>query len=85
AVAKILARHPDGQLATDIPLTAANLTTGPSYVLGATLEDDVFSLDFDGLKRVDGPSKLGDFHYVPMVGVHGPLLRLRPEIATTAA
>jgi predicted RecB family nuclease len=36
-------------------------------VLNATLEDDLLSLSFDGLKRVDGPSKLGDFHYVPML------------------
>ena len=31
------------------------------------LEDDLLSLRFDGLKKVDGPSKLGDFHYVPML------------------
>ena len=36
-------------------------------MLDATLEDDLLSLCFDGLKRVDGPSKLGDFHYVPML------------------
>jgi predicted RecB family nuclease len=31
------------------------------------LEDDHVSVSFDGLKRVDGPSGLGDFHYVPML------------------
>ena len=36
-------------------------------MLNATLEDDLLSLSFDGLKRVDGPSKLGDFQYVPML------------------
>ena len=35
--------------------------------MDAILEDDLLSLCFDGLKRVDGPSKLGDFHYVPML------------------
>ena len=54
-------------MARDIPLTAAALRAGPSFVLDATLEDDLLSLGFDGLKRVDGPSKLGDFHYVPML------------------
>ena len=54
-------------MARDIPLTAATLRAGSSFVLNATLEDDLFSLSFDGLKRVDGPSKLGDFHYVPML------------------
>ena len=54
-------------MARDISLTAAALRAGPSFVLDATLEDDLLSLRFDGLKRVDGPSKLGDFHYVPML------------------
>src|SRR5205823_4126159 len=30
-------------------------------------QDAAFALRFDGLKRVPGPSKLGDFHYVPML------------------
>jgi predicted RecB family nuclease len=67
AVGKILARHSEGEIARDLPLTAAALRPGPSYLLGATLEDDLLSLGFDGLKRVDGPSKLGDFHYIPML------------------
>jgi hypothetical protein len=43
------------------------LRVGPSIVLDATLEDGLLSVRFDGLKRVDGPSQLGDFHYVPML------------------
>src|SRR5271165_2812511 len=31
------------------------------------LEDDLLSLGFDGFKRVDGASKVGDFHYIPML------------------
>ena len=67
AVAKILARNPEGEVTRDIPLTTANLRAGSSFILNATLDDDLFSLSFDGLKRVDGPSKLGDFQYVPML------------------
>ena len=67
AIDRILARTPEGEVARDIPLTAATLRAGSSFVLNATLEDDLLSLTFDGLKRVDGPSKLGDFHYVPML------------------
>ena len=67
AIGKILARTPEGELARDIPLTAATLRAGSSFILNATLEDDLLSLNFDGLKRVDGSSKLGDFHYVPML------------------
>ncbi|MCA1693416.1 MAG: TM0106 family RecB-like putative nuclease, partial [Actinobacteria bacterium] len=67
AVGKILSKHPGAEVARDTLLTAAALRAGPSFVLGATLEDDLLSLCFDGLKKVDGPSKLGDFHYVPML------------------
>ncbi len=67
AIEKILARTPEGDVARDVLLTAATLRAGSSYVLNGTLEDDLISLSFDGLKRIDGPSKLGDFHYVPML------------------
>ncbi len=67
AIGKILARITEGEVARDIILTAATLREGPSFVLNATLEDDLISLSFDGLRRLDGPSKLGNFHYVPML------------------
>src|SRR3954447_7349897 len=56
ALVKILANHPEDEVARDILLTAAVLRAGPSFVLDATLEDDLLSLRFDGLKKVDGPS-----------------------------
>jgi hypothetical protein len=31
------------------------------------LEDDCYSIDFDGLEKVDGASDLGNFHYVPVL------------------
>jgi predicted RecB family nuclease len=67
AIAKILAKHPEAEMTRDVPLSVAALQSGPLFVLDATLEDDLLSLVFDGLKRVDGASKLGDFHYVPML------------------
>ena len=67
AIEKILARTPEGEVARDIPLTAATLRAGSSVILNPTFEDELVSLNFDGLKRVDGPSKLGNFHYVPML------------------
>src|SRR5262245_58675750 len=63
AVEKILDRHKEGQVARGIPLTASALKQGPLYVLDATLEDDLVAVRFDGLKRVEGASKLGDYHY----------------------
>src|SRR5271157_3815131 len=67
AIDKIFAPHVESEVARDISLSAAALREGPSFVIDAILEDDLLSLVFDGLKRVDGPSKLGDFHYVPML------------------
>src|SRR6516165_11717435 len=54
AIAKILAKPPEAEVARGIPLTVAALQSGPTFVLDATFEDDLLSLGFDGLKRVDG-------------------------------
>jgi predicted RecB family nuclease len=67
AIETILTRHDPNVVVRNIPLTAAALKEGPSFVLDATLEDDHLSLHFDGLKKVGGASDLGDFHYVPML------------------
>jgi predicted RecB family nuclease len=67
AVEKILARHSPDTVVREIAMTAAALKRGPMIVLDAVFEDDTLSLRLDGLKRVDGPSKLGDFHYVPVL------------------
>ena len=67
AISKILAKTARDEVTSNIPLTATSLRAGSSYVLDAILEDDLLSLGFDGLKKVDGPSGLGDFHYVPML------------------
>jgi predicted RecB family nuclease len=67
AIEKILAKLGGSDVERNVSLTAATLASGPSFVLDATLEDDVLSLTFDGLKKVEGASKLGDFHYVPVL------------------
>ena len=67
AISKILSKTSRDDVASNIPLTVASLRAGSSYVLDTILEDDLLSVSFDGLKKVDGPSGLGDFHYVPML------------------
>ncbi len=59
AIDKIIASHSDEEIPRNIPLTISALKQGASFLLDATLEDDLVSLDFDGLKKVDGPSKHG--------------------------
>src|SRR5262249_13199643 len=51
----------------NVPLNVSTLQHGATLLLDAVLDDDALSLVFDGLKRVTGPSKLGDFHYVPVL------------------
>jgi len=60
AIEKILTRHVGEEIPRNIPLTTATLKQGASFLLDATLEDDLFSLTFDGLKKVEGASKLGE-------------------------
>src|ERR1700683_1808209 len=71
AIDKILARHPGEDIPRNIPLTAAALKQGAPFLLDATLDDDLISLTFDGLKKGDGPSSFGDFPYVPMLCCEG--------------
>jgi predicted RecB family nuclease len=71
----ILSRHRQDEVARNVPLTVPVLKRGPLFVLDAVLEDEIVSLLFDGLKRVDGPSKLGDFHYFPVLFHEGQAIR----------
>jgi predicted RecB family nuclease len=75
AIDAIIARHPADQVARNIPLTTAGLKQGPQYILDGTLADDALALHFDGLKRAEGASKLGDFHYVPVLFHEGRQVR----------
>jgi predicted RecB family nuclease len=75
AIDKIVARHPAEEVEQDLALTPAALKRGAAFLLNATLEDEHFSLAFDCLQRVLGPSKLGDFHYVPVLIFEGRQLR----------
>jgi hypothetical protein len=70
AIDRIAALQPGAAVVREAPLTTAVLKAGPAFVLDAVLQDDSCSLRFEGLMRVAGPSKLGDFHYVPML-FHG--------------
>jgi predicted RecB family nuclease len=63
ALDHILTQHSADEIVRNVPLTPAALKRGPLVVLDTTFEN----LHYDGLKRVGGPSKLGDFHYVPVL------------------
>jgi predicted RecB family nuclease len=67
AIEQVTAGHAVGEVISAVPLTTSTLKQGAAFVLDATLEDDAFSLRFDALKKADGSSKLGDYHYVPVL------------------
>ena len=71
AVEKIMSKTQEEDIPRHISLTTPLLKKGTRYILDAMFEDDHFSLSFDGLKRVEGASKLGDFHYVPILFQEG--------------
>ena len=68
---RILARHGAEEVEWDVVLTPALLKTGTAFLVNAILEDERVSLALDGLQRTAGPSKLGDFHYVPVLFSEG--------------
>jgi predicted RecB family nuclease len=72
AIEKLRAEYPADKVESNAPLTVATLRTAPRLIFDARFEDDLVCLDFDGLKRLDGPSKLGGFHYIPMLFFAGP-------------
>jgi predicted RecB family nuclease len=52
-------------VSSGINLICSELRHGTAFVLDAELRDDSLHIRFDGLKKVDGYSDLGAFHYVP--------------------
>ncbi len=75
AIEKVLAQTENGEVLRHVPLTCHLLKQGVLYILDATAEDNDLSLHFDGVKRIDGSSGLGTFHYIPLVFHNGDTIR----------
>ncbi len=75
AIAKMLTSHPREMISKNVPLTISALKQRAPLLIDVVLNDDLFSLTLDGLQKVDGPSKLGDFHYIPMLFNDGETVR----------
>ena len=67
ATAQLLARHEEDAVLRGLTATPTLLGQGVPLLLEVTVEDGEFSVRFDALQRAAGPSRLGDFHYVPEV------------------
>jgi predicted RecB family nuclease len=64
---RLRSRFGADNIATDIPLARATLPAAPSFLLDAELHRDDCRVVFDGIKKVNGSSDLGKFHYVPIL------------------
>ncbi len=74
-VQKILVQQSGHALTNSVILTRSMLSQGIPFIIDADLRDDRFSVHFDGIKKVDGASDLGGFHYVPMMFYEGRTIR----------
>ena len=57
----------DGEFLSAASVSTSILRQGKPFLLDPVLPTELGPLHIDGLKRVAGFSKLGDFHYVPML------------------
>lgn len=71
AIIRLVSRFGEGDACRGIAVSAATLTRGAPLLADAGIEDGELSLCFDGLKRVDGPSLVGQHHYLPVLHNHG--------------
>jgi hypothetical protein len=69
-VAKTILDRPDDFIPNGVEVSVPTLMRGSSYLFNAMLIDDHAELLFDGLQKKAGASKLGDFHYLPMLLTH---------------
>jgi predicted RecB family nuclease len=74
AINKLLASSKDGEVLQTLVATTEILKRGVPLLLDATLETEQMSVRFDALQKVDGPSSLGGFHYLPVLFHEGEKL-----------
>jgi predicted RecB family nuclease len=67
ALEKIRQEYSETEVADDLKLSVANLRKGAALILNARLENDRYALLFDAIRKIDGPSKLGNCSYEPVM------------------
>ena len=75
ALVTLRGRYRDDEILTGPVVTTATLGVGAALILDAVVEDDVSSLRFDGLKRVNEPSRPAEPHYIPLLVYEGEKVR----------
>src|SRR5215510_5503426 len=67
AIEKIIQRYSRDKVESGVTLSRVALRKGIPLILHAHLNDDRYAIQFDGLKKVDGASTIGEFHYEPIM------------------
>jgi predicted RecB family nuclease len=67
ATDKLLSQYGAREILRSLTVTPAVLKRGVPLVLDATVEDEGLAVRFDAVQRAPGPSRLGDFHYLPVL------------------
>jgi hypothetical protein len=67
AAATQLVRDKNLHVLRDVVGTSAVLKRGVDLLLDVTLEDSQSNIRFDCLQKSPGSSRLGDFHYIPLL------------------
>jgi len=63
---KLVARHKEADILRGGSLTPAVMKRGVPLLLDVTVENETLSIHFDALQKGPGPSRLGNFHYIPV-------------------
>lgn len=63
----LLARYEGSEPLRNTTLKPAVLKQGISLILDSIVDNNELSVRVDALQRVPGPSRLGDFHYLPLL------------------
>lgn len=60
-------KHQEYEVRPSRSLSISDLKVGDGFILDVIIEYAALSLHFDALKRIAGKSKLGKFHYIPVL------------------
>ena len=67
ATHKLVTRYQEVDTTHGITLTLEILRQRISLLLDVTLNDQSFAIDFDALQKEVGPSRISEFHYIPVL------------------
>jgi predicted RecB family nuclease len=80
AAQRLLSLYQEAEVLRGLMVTPTALMQAAPVILDATIRDEAFSLTFDAMKKAPGESKLGEFHYLPVLCYEGETIRLEQRL-----